>query len=521
MNVKLLAVLVVIAIAGISCYFVLKDEEKIPAPAEFEVSNLVLYPTEVEAGEPVTISATVGNVGDLSGTYTATLKINDVVEATKEVTVAGRATENVSFTVTKDTIGTYTIEVDGLQRVLGVLKPALKVGKVGYFYSTIQEALNDAQPEDRVKVMDGATYEEPLTVPLDNITLDLNGATVKGTHVESQGIWVSSRSDVAIKNGIVQNFADYGIALSNSDHITIENVRVENNRFGILLWNSNYNAIVNNVFTNNKSDGIKLENASSHNTISNNYTSWNGEGGVSAYHESNYNVVENNLASNQKYEFGINFGHFSDHNQIINNTTNSNYWSGIIFHDNCDNNVVENNVANLNRGSGIAIIFGSSYNVVQNNTALNNVATQINEDESCEGNIFLNNTTAGPGEPLPEENMAQNDAGLGRDASNNESNPDNITPGNYTGYLDNLDIYDCYKIYLNGGQAISIVMTPPAGTDFDLILYDPNLGWVEGSLKFGSGAESVSSTATSSGYYSFRIRQWSGAGTYSFSLSTS
>jgi len=129
-----IAIIVIIAIAGIGgSYFALKGGEEIsgeegdggvPAPAEFEVSNLVFNPSEVEVGEPVVISATVKNVGDLEGTYTIGLKIDGVTEATENVTLTGGVTQTVSFTVTKDTPGTYTIGVNGLQRALRISAPA-------------------------------------------------------------------------------------------------------------------------------------------------------------------------------------------------------------------------------------------------------------------------------------------------------------------------------------------------------------------------------------------------------------
>lgn len=117
----IVAIIVIVAIAGIGGYLVLNGgEEGVPAPAEFEVSNLTFYPSEVEVGESVTISATVKNVGDLGGTYTVELKIDGEIQETKDVTLAGGATETVSFMVTKDTSGTYTIEVNGLQRIISV-----------------------------------------------------------------------------------------------------------------------------------------------------------------------------------------------------------------------------------------------------------------------------------------------------------------------------------------------------------------------------------------------------------------
>ncbi len=83
------------------------------SPAAFTVSNLGISPATVGVGQSVTITADVTNTGDLEGTHTVTLKIDDVVVENKDVTVAGGATGNVSFTVSKNTTGTYQVAVDG------------------------------------------------------------------------------------------------------------------------------------------------------------------------------------------------------------------------------------------------------------------------------------------------------------------------------------------------------------------------------------------------------------------------
>jgi len=44
-------------------------------PAEFEVSNLTIEPSEVYVGEPVTISCVVTNVGGQRGSKTITLEV--------------------------------------------------------------------------------------------------------------------------------------------------------------------------------------------------------------------------------------------------------------------------------------------------------------------------------------------------------------------------------------------------------------------------------------------------------------
>jgi len=92
-------------------------------PAAFETSNLLTSPTDVLTGEPVSIFVNITNLGEVEGTYTVTLKINGVVEETNEVTLAGGATETVTFTVTRNVAGTYHIELDGQTGILKVMAP--------------------------------------------------------------------------------------------------------------------------------------------------------------------------------------------------------------------------------------------------------------------------------------------------------------------------------------------------------------------------------------------------------------
>ena len=85
------------------------------APAAvFSASDLSISPSEVNIGETVTISVLVANSGNAAGDYEVTLKINDVAEATKDVTVAAGASEEVTFTTAKDVAGSYSVDFNGL-----------------------------------------------------------------------------------------------------------------------------------------------------------------------------------------------------------------------------------------------------------------------------------------------------------------------------------------------------------------------------------------------------------------------
>ena len=51
-----------------------------PEPANFSVSNLSVYPSEVLSGSPVYIQVLLTNNGDLEGTYEIRLQINETLE---------------------------------------------------------------------------------------------------------------------------------------------------------------------------------------------------------------------------------------------------------------------------------------------------------------------------------------------------------------------------------------------------------------------------------------------------------
>jgi len=97
-----------------TAFAVLVYEPPEPIPATFNLGSLAISPNEVAIGESVTISVQITNTGEEVGNYEATLKINDVVETSKRVVVNAGASQEVTFTTTKDSVGTYTVDVNGL-----------------------------------------------------------------------------------------------------------------------------------------------------------------------------------------------------------------------------------------------------------------------------------------------------------------------------------------------------------------------------------------------------------------------
>jgi len=85
-----------------------------PEPATFSLSNLSIQPAEVQPKEAVTITVLVANTGGIEGSYTVELEIEGVKETEKKVTVAAGDSRSVSFTVSREDAGSYSVVVGEL-----------------------------------------------------------------------------------------------------------------------------------------------------------------------------------------------------------------------------------------------------------------------------------------------------------------------------------------------------------------------------------------------------------------------
>ncbi|MDP2900174.1 MAG: TIGR04279 domain-containing protein [Candidatus Bathyarchaeota archaeon] len=80
-------------------------------PAAFTFSGLTLSPTDVKPKGEVTVSVTVKNTGEQSGTYSAELKLDGASTETKTGTLAAGATATVTFKVSSQVEGAHTVQV--------------------------------------------------------------------------------------------------------------------------------------------------------------------------------------------------------------------------------------------------------------------------------------------------------------------------------------------------------------------------------------------------------------------------
>jgi len=94
-----------------------------PLPASFVVTDLTILPAQVEPGETVTIEAKVTNSGGSTGDYIATLKIDDAFVDSISLTLDPGEDQIVSFTIARETTGTYVVQLANLEGTCTVIEP--------------------------------------------------------------------------------------------------------------------------------------------------------------------------------------------------------------------------------------------------------------------------------------------------------------------------------------------------------------------------------------------------------------
>jgi hypothetical protein len=89
----------------------------------FVVSNLSIQPEEVQPDDIVAITLSIANTHDTWGIYSLVLKINGVKETEGQAMVAAGSTDNVTFCVSREEPGIYSVFINGLSGSFTVVAP--------------------------------------------------------------------------------------------------------------------------------------------------------------------------------------------------------------------------------------------------------------------------------------------------------------------------------------------------------------------------------------------------------------
>lgn len=258
-----------------------------------------------------------------------------------------------------------------------------------------------------------------LVIGADNVTLDLNGFTIRGTPAtgEGPGVDVTGRTRVTVRNGTITDF-DAGVAITDGSGNTVTAMTLVNNRGGdtdfgdgVAVFTSTRNTIsYNRVYNNGPYSGISLV-ASSNNVVENNQIADNNQSptntsGIRLENvgrtASNSNTVRSNLVQGSGLD-GIQLFAGASDNIVSRNLSVQNARDGITAFAGANRNVIEDNQTRFNGagrfpGTGIFIRGAAgpfpapSNNVIRRNTSTDNVVFDLRDaTPNCGTNVWSAN----------------------------------------------------------------------------------------------------------------------------------
>ena len=263
-------------------------------------------------------------------------------------------------------------------------------------YSSIQNAINDANPDDTIFVYDDSSpYYENLVIDkaINLVGENKNSTIIDGDEIDHV-VYITGDcatvSSFTIQNG---GSSGMGVLVRGGLYNAIINNILINNRQSIYLKESSYNVISLNSCSDNDHQGITLDALSSeYNKVTKNHI-FNNSVGVTVIETSNNIIAENVI---HDVGVGVNMYPNCNNNSLYKNTI-FDCGDGFSLGDASNNNYILDNTIYDNSCNGIEMMDDSSFNVISRNSIDNCGMYGIILVRHCTNNVIIENTISNSG----------------------------------------------------------------------------------------------------------------------------
>jgi hypothetical protein len=138
-------------------------------PAEFKVNRITVSPTEADPSQTITITAEIGNIGEVSDNYSAIIFLDGVPYDTKDVQLGPSENKTVEFQIIVKSPGQHEVSIDSEKKYFTVNE--IKITPQGTTNSVVKGdinippsgLINAPNPYVEIKITDFFYYTESDT----------------------------------------------------------------------------------------------------------------------------------------------------------------------------------------------------------------------------------------------------------------------------------------------------------------------------------------------------------------------
>jgi Fe-S cluster assembly iron-binding protein IscA len=186
--------------------------------ASFSTSKWEASIEELDDGKEVSIVFLVTNTGDIAGSYQASLSINGGVEETKNLDLTAGASQEITFTVNQNAVGTYIVTVDELTLsftvdsggginwwlIIGIIVGVLLIITFCVFY-IIRRMRSKDDYIPKLRITEKETFEETEE---EDFGKGIEEDTSAGTLVTHFGLTVTAMARMKLKEALLSKTKD-------------------------------------------------------------------------------------------------------------------------------------------------------------------------------------------------------------------------------------------------------------------------------------------------------------------------